>query len=435
MKQKILNNLIGFIISIAVLTAGILGGMYFIKSKPEAQRRRPMSSMVPVVETAPFTIAEQTLKVDCLGTVIADSSASLQAQVSGRIEEVSPRLVAGELVRKGDILVQIEIADYQLALAKAEANLLTAQTKLRIEDGQQDAVRHELELMGGNISESHRDLMLREPQLKSAQAAVRSAELAVESAQLNLERTTIRAPYDAVVVSRNANVGDFASANKVLVELASIQRYFIRASVPLKSLGYLPQLGNKAYAAIVTLSDGSEREAKTYKLLPDLSERGRMARILLTVDEPYENDTGRPMLLGEYVRVSIEGDPVPRTSLIPRKYMRDGNVVWMIDPDNKLKVLNAEILQGYEDEMLVRVNANPRMEIVTTDLAMAVDGMELRRAGDPPPARTQGKGPGGGKGPRQGGENRPGDPNANGQGDGQKPGTGPSQKDKPKPGA
>jgi RND family efflux transporter MFP subunit len=435
MKQKILSNFIGFIVSIAVLAAGILGGMYFIKSQPEAQRRRPMSSMVPVVETVPFKVAEQTLKVDCLGTVIADTAASLQAQVNGRIIEINPRLVEGELVQKGDILVQIEEADYHLALAKAEASLLTAQTKLRIEEGQQDAVRHELELMGDNVSGSHRDLMLREPQLKSAQAAVKSAELAVESAKLNLERTTIRAPYDAVVVRRNADEGDFASANKVLVELASTERYFIRASVPLNSLDSLPKLGREAYSATVTLSDGSQREAKTYKLLPDLSERGRMARILLTVDDPFGNLSGRQLLLGEYVRVAIEGEPVDSASLIERKYLRDGNVVWMIGQDNKLRILDAEVLQGYEDEMLIRVQGGQRMEIVTTDMTMAVDGMELRRVGDPPPARGAGRGqggPGGGKGPRGGGGQRPGGP---GPGSSQNPDGEQGQPGQKKPGA
>ena len=177
-----------------------------------------------------------------------------------------------------------------------------AQSTMRIEEGQQDAVRHEIELMGGEGAESYRDLMLRVPQLKSAEAAVRSAELAVESAKLSLARTKITAPFDAVVVSNSADVGDYAQPSRALLELAATDRFFVRASVPLKALGPLQRIGDVPYAAVVVLSDGTTREGRTHRLLPDLSEKGRMARILIAVDAPYAGE-GRPMLINEYVRV------------------------------------------------------------------------------------------------------------------------------------
>ena len=120
---------------------------------------------------------------------------AIQAEIGGRIVAVRPDLVEGDLIKKGDLLVSIEQTDYQLAVQKAEANVLTAQSALRIEEGQQAAVRHELELMGGEDSDVFRDLTLREPQLKAAEASVRSAELALQSARKNLERSLIKAPF------------------------------------------------------------------------------------------------------------------------------------------------------------------------------------------------------------------------------------------------
>jgi RND family efflux transporter MFP subunit len=300
-------------------------------------------------------------------------------------------LIEGERISKGDVLIEIEAADYELALAKAEATLLTAQSKLRIEQGQQDVVRKELELMGDDKSDAYRDLTLREPQLKSAEAEVKSAQLAVESAKLNLDRTKIRAPFDAVVVSRTADVGDYAQNTK-LAELASIDRYYIRASIPLSALEPLPEIGTTPYPAEVILSDGSVRTAQTSKLLPGLTEKGRMARILLTVEDPYDSK-GRPLLLNEYVRVHIAGETVEGAALLPRKYLRDGNLVWAIDNENKLSILPAEVLQGYADDVLVRIQGPSKLEVVTTDLPAAVDGMQLRRVGEPAPQKK----PGGGK--------------------------------------
>ncbi|MDF7801914.1 efflux RND transporter periplasmic adaptor subunit [Pontiellaceae bacterium B1224] len=376
------QRLISILVGSLLLLGSIFGAIVFVKTKPVAERRRGMSSMISVVETMPLTIANRPLQVDCLGTVIPDKQATLQAEVTGRIVAVADNLVEGNHVKKGDILVEIESADYELALALAEANLLTAQSDLRIEEGQQDVVRNELDLMDSEQTENYRDLLLREPQLKSAQAAVKSAELAVESAQLDLERTKIRAPFDAVIVSSDADIGDYAQSSTTLIELAATDRYFIRASVALSALDSLPMLGRQTYSAEVILSDGSTRPAQTHRLLPDLSETGRMARILLAVNSPYADGESRPLLLDEVVRVSITGEMVENATLIPRKYLRDGNVVWTIDADNKLHVLPAELLQGYTDEVLIRIDTENGMELITSDLISSVDGMQLRRVGE-----------------------------------------------------
>lgn len=384
-----IRRTLSLIIAVAFIAGGLLTARWFMNHKPQAKRRRAMSSMVPVVETVRMKTGRQIRAAECLGTVEAEKIAALQPQVTGRITAVSPNLVEGGIVNEGDVLVEIEAVDYELALAKAQAALLTAQSKYRIEQGQQDVVRHELTLMDEQQDDGYRDLMLREPQLKSAEAAVKSAELAVETAKLNLERTRIRAPFRGVVVSENADIGDYAQPAKILIELAAIDRYFVRASVPLSTVDALPQLDHKSYTAALTLSDGSVRAAHTYKLLPGLTQKGRMARLLLTAENPYA-DAERPLLIGEYVRIRIEGEPVAGALLLPRKYLRDGNVVWTIDTDNKLHILPAQVIQGYDDDALVRIDGPAELEIVTTDLSAAVDGMTLRRVGEKPTKKKPG---------------------------------------------
>lgn len=377
----------------ALLVIGVVGAVVMVKTKPQAERMRPMSSMIPVVETVPLEVATRPRVVEGLGTVIADKSVEIRPEVSGKIVTVSDALVEGGHVQKGDVLVQIEPADYRLALSRAEASLLTAQSNLRLEEGEQSVAQHEMELLddAGDVDESYRDLMLREPQLLAAQANVASARAALKSAELNLDRTTIRAPFDAVVVSKDADVGDVAQASSMLVELAAIDRFFVRASVPLSALEPLPNLGKEQYPATVTLSDGSQREARSYKLLPDLTQTGRMAQMLLVVDNPYVESAARPLLLAEMVRFRIQGEQAADSSLIPRSYLRDGDVVWMMDGENKLNILPAEVLQGYADEVLVRVDGAADMELITTDLVAAVDGMQLRRVGEPMPENPDAK--------------------------------------------
>ena len=64
-------------------------------------------------------------------------------------------------------------------------------------------------------------------------------------------------------------------------------------------------------------------------------------------------------------------------------------MLWVIDADRKLRVLPVELLQGYADEVLVRINAEPGMELIISDLISSVDGMQLRRAGENAPAQPK----------------------------------------------
>ena len=83
--------------------------------------------------------------------------------------------------------------------------------------------------------------------------------------------------------------------------------------------------------------------------------------------------------------------------MLPRTYLRDGNVVWTIDAENKLRILSAEVLQGYANDVLVRIEGPVKPEVVTSDLPAAVEGMKLRRVGETAPQVKPGMSGGKGK--------------------------------------
>lgn len=378
-------------VGVCILVLAITGAVVMVKNKPQAQRK-PMSSMIPVVKIAPITTETTAVSVQCLGTVIAEDEAVLEAEVSGRITQLSPALVEGSLVKKGELLLTIDPRDYELAVARAEAGCLTAESNLRLEEGQQSVAQHEMELMGSDssIDLAYRDLMLRGPQLKSAQANFKTAQADLDAAKLDLERTQIRAPFDGVVRAVSVSVGDQARSGKSLLTLTASARFFVQGSLPIGSLASFPDLGASTYTAKVVLGDGAVRNGVLYKILPDLSETGRMARLLVSVDDPLSVTAGRPLLLGDVVRVELLGRQVDGVCRLPRTYWRDGAVVWMIDDQNELHVCPATLVQGYENEVLVRIEFLPEWQLVTSDIPAPVDGMPLRVQGDATPDSTQG---------------------------------------------
>jgi len=318
--------------------------------------------------------------VQCMGTVIADREASLEAEVNGRITEISPGLIEGSLVSQGDVLITIDPRDYELAVDEARAALQRAESNLRLEEGSQAVSKHEMELIGAGtkVDPAYQDLMLRKPQLKAAQADINTAKANRDAAQLKLDRTQIRAPFDAVVQAVNVSAGDFARSGKPLLKLVARDRLFVRASLPVGSLELFPDLGNTKYPVRITLADGAVRAGLLYKLLPDLSEGGRMARVLIAVDRPFDGEASRSLLLDEFVRVEITGREVENVCLIDRTTLRDGSVIWMIDPVERLHVCPAELVQGYTDQVLVRAAFSNDWKLITSDIPAPVDGMQLR---------------------------------------------------------
>lgn len=370
------------VISAVVLVVAVAGAVILVKTKPKAMRK-PMSSMIPVVQTKALLTESTPVVVACLGTVIAEDEAELEAEVSGRVLELNPLLVEGAQVPQGTVLLTIDASDYELAVARAEAALLTAESALRIEQGQQAVAQHEMELIGSAtaVDPVYRDLMLRTPQLKSAQADLKAAQADLAAAKLDLERTRIRAPFDGVVRSVAVSAGDYARSGKTLLTLTASSRFFVQSSLPVRSLSSFPELGTKAYPAKVTMSDGAVCEGALYKILPDLSEKGRMARVLVAVDHPLKSAAGRPLLLDEVVSLELSGRTVEGVCRIARSHWRDGAVIWMMDGENRLHVCPAELVQGYEDEVLVRVEFSPDWMLITSDVPAPVDGMSLRLQG------------------------------------------------------
>jgi len=371
-------------LSLLLLILASAAAYVLVKTRPVAQRR-PMSAMIPVVLTTGFEPVTTSITVRCMGTVIADAEAALEAEVSGRITAVHPDLLEGRRVKKGDLLIALDDRDYELAIERAAAALLRAESTLRIEEGSQAVAKHEMELIGKEslLDPAYQDLMLRVPQLKAAQAEVGTARAHLAAARLNLERTRIRAPFDAVILEVNGREGDLARPGKPLVKLAASNRFFVRTSLPVSALDAFPPEEGKRYTARMVSIDGAVREGYLHQLLPDLSAQGRMARLLVSIEDPLNPENGRPLLLNESVRVELNGRSVDEVCLIERRYLRDGPSVWMLDPQEKLRICPAVMVQGYDDHVLVKMDLPPEAltqgwQMVASDIPAPVQGMQLR---------------------------------------------------------
>jgi len=152
--------------------------------------------------------------------VLARNESQLSAQVSGTLLHWT--VDAGASVRRGDVLAQLDPADYRLALERAQAAQDAAQARLNLMQSQLKRAR-ELVARGFFSAEA---LSQRETEVQLALSELASSSAALASAQRQLQKTTLRAPFAASVKQRLAQVGESVTAGAplyVLVEAGAAE--------------------------------------------------------------------------------------------------------------------------------------------------------------------------------------------------------------------
>jgi multidrug efflux pump subunit AcrA (membrane-fusion protein) len=237
--------------------------------------------------------------------------------------------------------------------------------------------------------------MLREPQRETARAAVASAEAALAAAELDLARTSVKAPFNALVMERQVNTGARVSAGSNLADLVDTDSYWVELAVPAASLRWLAIPSDAEPGSAVRLfqervwGKTRYREGRVTRVRGDLDKKGRMARLLVAVADPLaltDNaiDTGQPpLLLGAFVRAEIAGRQLQDGLALERSWLRDDNTLWVMDSDDKLAIRHPELIYSGERQVYVRDGLVAGDRIITSELAVAVEGMPLRIAKDP----------------------------------------------------
>jgi RND family efflux transporter MFP subunit len=328
-----------------------------------------------------------------MGTVIPAQKVSLESQVAGQVVATHPDFTPGGFINKHDLVIQLDPKDYQLALSRTQSDLVNAQYYLKLERGRQDVALREWQLLnaGRNPSDTDSELALRKPHLDKAEADVAAAEAAVTQASLDLERTRISAPFNALVLSKAVDVGSQVAPQEPLAELVGTDTYWVQASIPIERLDWIQvprQIGDAGAPVKIEYGLGHTIGGTVARLVGDLDSEGRMARIIIAVDDPLNRAStptdSPPLLLGEYVRVAIQGRLLDNVFAVPREALHDDNTVWLADQDDKLAIRKVYPLWRDPETVLLHDDLKPGDRLIVTDLPAPVNGMELRIEADRP---------------------------------------------------
>ncbi|HHI68678.1 MAG TPA: HlyD family efflux transporter periplasmic adaptor subunit, partial [Planctomycetes bacterium] len=227
------------------LSLVLLGGAAFLAVWLIRTRPKPGHTVQPetavLVRTMRAAKGREVITVRGMGTVIPARKVVLQAEVSGRVIEQVPELVPGGRLAAGETVLRIDPRDYRFALAQKQAQLEKARLDLAVEEGRRRVALKEWESLKKGMKGASPDkaLVLREPYIRNARAALEAASSGVEKARLDLERTNVKAPFNALVLSENTEVGQLVTPQTQLAVLAGTDTFWVQTALPVESLRWI----------------------------------------------------------------------------------------------------------------------------------------------------------------------------------------------------
>jgi len=392
-RPSLLSRLLGGALRLAIAALIIVGAVlafrYQMNTSPQAKRKKP-PRQAKLVQVIPLQKDDCVTIVTENGTVVPAQQVTLQPQVSGQIVEIAPDVIPGCLIPAGRKLISIDPRDYDIMVQQQRSNVATAAKNLKVEQGNQAIARQEYELLGEVIAEEDRELVLREPQLASAQTALESAEASLLKAQLDRARCDITAPFNAIIQEKRVDLGATVGVGTQLATLIGTDEAWINVKVPIDKLKWIiiPQSNGDPGSKVTITSKvwGPERRrtGRVVRLHGEIETQGRLAKVLVVVDDPFclkpENEGKPQLLMGSYVSAQIEGTVLPSVFPVAESHLRDDHTVWVMDDQGKLQIREVEVAFSGPGRYYISGGLTENEQLVVTDIAAPIAGMPLRVA-------------------------------------------------------
>ncbi|MEZ9231943.1 efflux RND transporter periplasmic adaptor subunit [Vibrio amylolyticus] len=339
-------------------------GLFFIASKlliaskeePEQVAIEPTILRVEVLEAEPKMM---TFHIESYGFVEPKYQSKVVSEVSGRIISLSPDLLVGGLVNKGQVLARIDPSDYEADHEQAKASLAQAKALLEEELARAEVAKRDWAHVGKGEAPK---LGLREPQVKRELANVKFAQAAVKRSARNVQRTVIRAPFDGLISERHASLGDYLTIGAPITDIYDTHKAQVSLPIVNNDLAYLPI--DDDVSLLSTLQVRYAGQAFDYPALIARSERvidrnSRMFNLIAEIDDPYclasERCQSPSLKFGSYVTAKIEAETVEDIVILPRNLVRNGEA-FVVNSEDKLEPRQVNIIR--QDEAFAYIQAS-----------------------------------------------------------------------------
>jgi RND family efflux transporter MFP subunit len=366
--------------------------LFSVRRTPEDRVHQNTAPLVRVTVAKP---APHRFSVTAHGSVSPRTESDLIPQVSGEVLWISPALAAGGFFETGDVLARIDAADYRVDRETARAAVARATSEHGRAEKELDRQRR---LAKSSVaSESRIDDA--ENAFAIAEASLREANARLEQAGRNLTRTKLRARYRGRVRSEQVDVGQFVTRGAPIARLYAVDYAEVRLPIPDRELAYLdvplvpqirgdtdspPSPGSRVAFSAEFAGRLHHWEGALVRTEGELDPRSRMVHLVARVSDPYGLESGQktgrtaPLAVGLFVEAEIEGQTVDQAFVIPRDALRDGDRVYIVDPEDRIRFRNVEVLRTERENVILGTGLAKGDRVCTSPLEAAIEGMRVR---------------------------------------------------------
>ena len=374
-----------YLLPVAILAVSVLGAIIIVASKPDVTPKPP--EIKPrLIRVTEVQAKDVQMMLTSQGTVTPRTESVLVSQVAGLIKSVSPAFVAGGFFEKNDILVRLDASDHQFAVIQAKQQVAQAELALKLEEQQGEIAKDEWRKLNDTLIPP---LVAREPQLAQTRAALDAAKATLQQAELNLQRAFIRAPFAGRIRTKNADVGQYATPGMTLAQIYAIDYAEVRLPLPDDQLQFLDMAfdfrgsKNDSQGHEVLLKANFAGRQQTWKayltrIEAEVDSRSRMIHVVARAENPYgrSQDNNRPPLAaGLFVQAEIFGKQYKNIYEVPRKAIKSGSQVLVIEQENKLYARDVKILRLDAETAYISEGLDNGEMICLSKLDTFVDGM------------------------------------------------------------
>jgi len=371
----------------SVILAVGFGGFIVLKKmkKPPVQTdavERPLPVEGLTVEYSDFPV-----NVIGFGEVRSRSVIPLSAEVSGRVTNVHPRLEAGEVIEKGEVLVAVDDRDHKL-------DYETAQSRLKTLRRDHELALKEYKRLKGLYEGSKTGTLSAVEKSESAVNAITDrisqVEQAEESAKLRLERSVIRAPFTCRITEVMVEQHEYVTPGRKLVTVVDDSSLEIIVSLDSRDvinwLEFDPQkeslpgnwfapLANKECQVAWTENETIQAKGKVDRVVR-FDSKTRTLLVAVKLEQGQDRKNNNPVVDGMFCRVTIPGLVFDRVVVLPRYAVSFENTVY-VAVDNRLQTRPVNVARLEQELAVITGGLDSGEVVITTRLEQPLENSLL----------------------------------------------------------
>lgn len=387
-------NLAGWILR-ALLPAGVLAlgwiGYSILSVEPEEAKRPDQKPRLIKTRVKELRVQDYPTNIRTRGIIRPHNEVTLSARVAGKIIRVGPGFEDGAFFSEGEVLLELDPADYEVAVIAAEAQVARAATVLAQEETRVKQARLNWEDLG--YEEEPSELVLRLPQLREARANVVSATAQLEQAKRDLDRTKVRAPFDGRVRQRSVGLGQSVGTSTALGTVFAVDFAEVRLPIAGGDMAFLTLPEDPGDPPLeVELRDALNEDnetvwrARIVRTEGTLDESSLELFAIARIDDPFGRASAQPPLrIGQPVVAVIPGRVLKDVLVVPRMAVRQLSRILLVDPEElTIESRTIEPIWSDEGNVVIRDATIPDGSLLsTTHLIYAPNGSKVEVLPDP----------------------------------------------------